>query len=89
VERQVGQLIAAGVGTVDALVDATELPVATVLATITLLETRRLVVDALGTYRPSGVLADAVRGTGKAAARQPSTSSPVTPVKAEAAREPW
>jgi DNA processing protein len=56
VERQVGALVAAGVGGVDALVDATELPVATVLAAITLLETRGLVVDALGVYRPAGAL---------------------------------
>lgn len=57
VEREVGRLIAAGVGTVDQLVAATELPVATVLAAVTLLETRGLVVDALGRYRPAGSLA--------------------------------
>lgn len=56
VEREVGTLVAAGVGTVDALVAATELPVATVLAAITMLETRGLVVDALGRYRPAGGL---------------------------------
>jgi DNA processing protein len=89
VERQVGHLIAAGVGTVDALVDATELPVATVLAAVTLLETRSLVVDALGTYRPSGVLAEAVRGAGKAPAQQPSAPSPDRAPKAEAGPEPW
>jgi DNA processing protein len=56
VERQIGALVAAGVGSVDALVDATGLPVATVLAAITLLETRGLVIDALGVYRPAGAL---------------------------------
>jgi DNA processing protein len=56
VERELGNLIAAGTGTVDALVAATDLPVATVLAAITLLETRGLVVDVLGRYRPAGAL---------------------------------
>jgi DNA processing protein len=60
VERQVGGLIAAGVATVDAIVDATELPVATVLAAVTMLETRGLVVDALGRYRAAGALEDVV-----------------------------
>jgi DNA processing protein len=55
-EREVGRLIAAGVGTVDELVAALELPVATILAAVTLLETRGLVVDALGRYRPAGSL---------------------------------
>ncbi|HET7027440.1 MAG TPA: DNA-processing protein DprA [Candidatus Limnocylindrales bacterium] len=59
VEREVGRLIAAGVATVDELVAATELPVATVLAAITLLEGRGLVVDALGRYRPAGSLGTA------------------------------
>jgi len=55
-ERRIGRLVAAGVATVDALVAATELPVATVLAALTILETRGLVVDALGRYRPSEAL---------------------------------
>ncbi|HEY3524485.1 MAG TPA: DNA-processing protein DprA [Candidatus Limnocylindrales bacterium] len=56
VEREVATLVATGVGTVDALVAATELPVATVLAALTMLETRGLVLDALGRYRPAGAL---------------------------------
>ncbi len=67
IEREVGSLVAAGVGTVDALVAATELPVATVLAAITMLETRGLVVDALGRYRPAGAL------TGTVGRRRPRT----------------
>jgi DNA processing protein len=79
VEREVGRLIAAGVATVDELVAATELPVATVLAAITLLEGRGLVVDALGRYRPAGSLGTAaprpVRGrSGSALAELPGAT---------------
>ena len=46
----------AGRATVDELVAATDLPVATVLATLMLLERRGLAVGIHGRYRPAGAL---------------------------------
>jgi predicted Rossmann fold nucleotide-binding protein DprA/Smf involved in DNA uptake len=45
--------------TVDELVAVTGLPVATILATLTLLERQGLIVGAYGRYRPAGALLDA------------------------------
>ncbi len=49
--------LVAGLATVDELVAATGLPVATVLATLTLLERDRLAVGVHGRFRPAGTLA--------------------------------
>jgi DNA processing protein len=46
-----------GLATVDELVAATRLPVATVLATLTLLERDRLAIGVHGRFRPAGTLA--------------------------------
>jgi len=56
---RVGHALVDGRITVDELVAATDLPVATVLAALTLLERRGLVVGAFGRYRPAGTLAAA------------------------------
>lgn len=54
---QVGEAMLAGHVTVDELVAVTRLPVATVLATLTILEGRGLALGAYGRYRPAGTLA--------------------------------
>lgn len=56
VEATVAAHLVAGQVTVDELVAATDLPVATVLATLVLLERRGLTVGIHGRYRPSGPL---------------------------------
>jgi DNA processing protein len=56
VEAMMAAHLVAGRVTVDELVAATDLPVATVLATLVLLERRGLVVGIHGRYRPSGPL---------------------------------
>jgi DNA processing protein len=57
--RRIGELLVNGAATADDLVALTGLPVASVLASLTLLETRGLVVGAYGRYRPAGRLAGA------------------------------
>jgi DNA processing protein len=57
--RLVARGLVAGSTTLDGLVALTELPVATVLATLTLLESRGLAVGQFGRYRPAGRLANA------------------------------
>ena len=57
VAGQVGEALVAGNQTVDALVAVTDLPVATVLATLTILERQGLAFGAYGRYRPAGPLA--------------------------------
>jgi hypothetical protein len=59
VERLVAASLADGRSTIDELVAATRLPVATVLAALTLLEGRGLVAGGYGRYRPAGGLAGA------------------------------
>ena len=56
VESAIADRLLAGSATVDELVAATSLPVATVLAALTLLERRGLTGGAHGRYRPSGLL---------------------------------
>jgi DNA processing protein len=56
-EGVVAGLLADGATTVDELAAAADLPVATILGTLTLLEIRGLVVDAYGRYRAAGPLA--------------------------------
>jgi DNA processing protein len=56
VESIIADRLLAGSATVDELVAATSLPVATVLAALTLLERRGLTAGAHGRYRPSGLL---------------------------------
>jgi DNA processing protein len=56
-ERRVANGLHDGLSTVDELVAAADLPVAAVLAAITLLEARGLVTGAYGRYRPAGGLA--------------------------------
>ncbi len=60
-ESQVARAVLAGHATVDAIVAVTDLPVASVLATLSLLGSRRLVVEAHGRYRPAGALLGEVR----------------------------
>jgi DNA processing protein len=55
-ESAVADRLLSGSATVDELVAATSLSVATVLATLTLLERRGLTAGAHGRYRPSGLL---------------------------------
>ena len=52
-----GEALVAGHVTVDELVAVTGFPVATVLASLTLLERRGLAVGVFGRYRPAGTLA--------------------------------
>ena len=54
---QVARGLVDGLATVDELVATTGLPVATVLATLTILERDRLAVGVHGRYRPAGTLA--------------------------------
>jgi DNA processing protein len=54
---RVGQALVSGHVTVDELVAVTGFPVATVLASLTLLERRGLAVGVFGRYRPAGTLA--------------------------------
>jgi DNA processing protein len=56
-EGVIAGLLADGATTVDELAAAADLPVATILGTLTLLEIRGLVVDAYGRYRTAGPLA--------------------------------
>ena len=60
-EARVADAVLRGQVTVDELVAVTGLPVATVLATLTLLERQGLIVGAYGRYRPAGALLDAPR----------------------------
>jgi DNA processing protein len=55
-ERLVAGAMLGGPTTVDTIVAETDLPVATVLATLSLLQTRGLVAGANGRYRPAGPL---------------------------------
>lgn len=55
----VGRALVAGLATVDELVATLDLPVATILAALTILEDHGLVVAAYGRYRPAGLLATA------------------------------
>ena len=56
-ERAVAEALVAGRSTADELVATTELPIASVLGVLTLLEMRGLAVAAYGRYRPAGLLA--------------------------------
>lgn len=56
-ERLVAEALVAGRATVDELVAVSDLPVASVLGVLTLLEMRGLVVGAYGRYQPAGRLA--------------------------------
>lgn len=60
--RTVGRALVAGLATPDDLVAATDLPVATVLAALTVLEGRGLATSAYGRYRAAGALAAASPG---------------------------
>jgi DNA processing protein len=55
-EGRVAGALGAGLATVDELVAATNFPVAAVLAALSMLESRGLVVGAYGRYRPAGAL---------------------------------
>jgi DNA processing protein len=70
-ERNVAAALIDGFDTVDELVASTDLPVGAVLAALTLLEGRGLVVAAYGRYRASGLLAGAERGPGRRPPSQP------------------
>jgi DNA processing protein len=63
-ERRVAAGLLNGLATVDELVAATDLPVATVLATLSLLEDRGLVASGYGRFRPTGSLAGGWDGPG-------------------------
>ncbi|MGP1674692.1 MAG: hypothetical protein ACTS8Z_05720 [Candidatus Limnocylindrales bacterium] len=55
-EGAIARSLASGLATVDELVATTDLPVATVLAALTLLERRGLATGIHGRYRPAGSL---------------------------------
>jgi DNA processing protein len=59
-EARIAERIVAGDATVDALAAATQLPVPSILAALTLLEMRGLVAAAYGRYRPAGPLIDRI-----------------------------
>jgi DNA processing protein len=67
---RIGRELVSGRTTVDDLVAVTGLPVATVLAAITILEGRGLAVGAYGRYRPSGPLAGSAPSRSSARARE-------------------
>ena len=56
-EARVAAALADGATTADELAERTDLPIAAVLGTLTLLEMRELVNSAYGRYRPAGALA--------------------------------
>ncbi|MEO8230420.1 MAG: DNA-processing protein DprA [Chloroflexota bacterium] len=56
-EARVAAALVDGATTADDLAERTDLPIATVLGTLTLLEMRELVISAYGRYRPVGTLA--------------------------------
>lgn len=56
VEARLAGLLVAGLSTVDELAEGLDLPAATVLGAITLLELRGLISSAYGRYRPAGAL---------------------------------
>jgi len=56
VEARLARALVAGLATVDELVAVSDLPVASVLAGLTMLERRGLAVSAYGRYRPAGSL---------------------------------
>jgi DNA processing protein len=60
-EASIAAALVGGLATVDELVAGTDLPVATVLAALTMLERRGLVTGAYGRYRPSGPLLGELR----------------------------
>jgi DNA processing protein len=55
-ERRIAAALADGLATVDELVATVDMPVAAVLAALTFLEARGLVVGTYGRYRPAGAL---------------------------------
>ena len=55
-EAVIASSLLAGLATVDELVAATDLPIATVLSALTLLQRRGMVLGAHGRYRPGGTL---------------------------------
>lgn len=76
--RSVGRALVAGLATPDDLVAATDLPIATVLAALTVLEGRGLATSAYGRYRVTGALAAAApagRRLARTAARRASPGS--------------
>lgn len=62
VAAQIAAAVLAGHATTDELVAVTRLPVATVLAALTVLEARGLIVDVYGRNRPAGTLASRAQG---------------------------
>jgi predicted Rossmann fold nucleotide-binding protein DprA/Smf involved in DNA uptake len=60
-EASIAAALVGGLATVDELVAGTDLPVAAVLAALTMLERRGLVTGAYGRYRPSGPLLGELR----------------------------
>jgi DNA processing protein len=70
--RRIAAALLAGRTTADELVSVTGLPVAGVLAALTLLESRDLVAGAYGRYRPVGGLAAATPGHGRGRSRSAS-----------------
>lgn len=61
-EARVAAALADGATTADELAEWTDLPIAAVLGTLTLLEMRELVISAYGRYRPAGALAAVAPG---------------------------
>jgi DNA processing protein len=74
-ETAVAAGLTSGLATIDELVARTDLPVATVLAALTILERRGLAIGAYGRYRPNGSLLGEVRSFREGALRK--TRGPV------------
>ena len=55
-EARIASALVSGLATVDELVATTDLPIATVLAALTLLQRKGLVIGAHGRYRPAGTM---------------------------------
>ncbi len=70
VPRRIARELLDGHTTADELVATTGLPIAVILAALTLLEGRRLVVSAYGRYRPAGALAVATNAASTASPRR-------------------
>lgn len=64
-QQRIADAILVGHATVDELVAVTDLPVASVLAALTLLERQGLIVGAYGRYRPAGTLLESAGVPGR------------------------
>lgn len=78
VEARLAGLLVGGLTTVDEFAAGLDLPVATILGAITLLELRGLVVSAYGRYRPAGSLASSPPGLPRPVCRSAGSGATLT-----------